>query len=126
MKEYKFPDIPDMRFFETEEKLLYFNATHCIDKHAPTEQKTVSDFMVKFEYVIQTIQQSANLTDDDVAVQDEAGTVYLEESMALPFLWYLEGWFGPYLIDRAEDMLRYGFTINDNMLRFFYHNRFTQ
>lgn len=123
-KNGKFPDIPDLRFYQTEDDLFYFNATHCLGKADPGTEHSISDFLAKFDYLIGTLCQSNKITGEELLVQDAAGAVYLEECLAIPFMAYIDPWFGPYIVERMEELIRFGFTINDNFCRFFHKTRF--
>lgn len=123
-EENKFQDIPNMRFFRAENGNAYFDATLLLEKNAPKTGKNIEQFHKLFEYQTKTLCDANAVTKDDVWVKDNAGHDYLHECIALPFLTYVDPWFGPYLNDRMEEMIRFGMTISDNMLQYFCKCRF--
>lgn len=123
--ENKFPDIPDMKFYRTDDEQFYFDATHCLTKVDSQAKYGVDDFLVKFDYLIETLCESNSLTKDAMTVTD-GSAVFLEECLAIPFMTYIDRWFGPYIIERIEELVRYGFTISDSYCRFFHATRFEE
>lgn len=123
-REVKFPDIPDLKFFKTEADLYYFDATGYLKNSKPEDGKNIEHFFTAFAFQIGAIQESNGIGEAALRIHDDAGNEYLEECLALPFMEYVNRWFGPYLIDRMEELIRFGFSVNDNMARFFYEARF--
>lgn len=122
--ENKFPDIPDLRFYRTEWGQHYFDASHCLSQGIPDREYSVEDFFNKFDFFIESLCESNGITKEELIVRDESGTLYLEECLALLFLAYIDKWFGAYMIERIEELVRYGFTISDKFCRFFSETRF--
>jgi hypothetical protein len=122
--EVKFPDIGDLHFYESEDNFLFFDATHYIGKSEANERLNVDDFFSAFDHLIGALCETSGISRDRLIVNDGMGNVYLEECLAIPFLMYVERWFGPYLFLRMEELLRFGVTLNDNMTRYLYETRF--
>lgn len=122
--ENKFPDIPDLKFYRSQSDLFYFDATHFLRCASPDGTLNVENFLNAFAYLIAAIRDSCGIDNADLCIQDAAGEKYLEESLAVPFLAYVDRRFGPYLIERIEELLRFGFSVNDTMAKYFYTTRF--
>lgn len=122
--EIKFPDIPDMKFYRTEADLYYFDATHFVKKAPRPEKLSIGNFQEVFSYLIDALTEASGIAATDLYIRDESGTEFLEESLALLFVAYVDRSFGPYMIERMEELIRFGFSINDNMAHFFYQSRF--
>lgn len=123
-EEDKFPDIPDLKFYRTDTDLYYFDATHFMKKAPLQENLSVENFRKVFSYLIGAVIEASGIDDADLYIRDDKGTEFIEESLAMLFLSYVDRWFGPYLIERMEELIRFGFSINDNMAQFFYKTRF--
>lgn len=123
-RENKFPDIPDLRFYRTEGDLFYFDATHCLSKGRTGIGYSIEEFLTRFDHLIDSLCMSNGIAKEELAVQDDSGRLFLEESLAIPFMVYIDPWFGPYIIERMEELVRYGFTISDHFCRFFSQTRF--
>lgn len=124
--EDKFSDIPDLKFYRTDADLYYFDATGFIKKAPHPENLGVESFLKVFSYLIDAIRETNGIDAGDLYIRDDSGMELLEESLAIPFLAYVDRRFGPYLIERMEELIRFGFSINDNMAQFFYQTRFAQ
>ena len=122
--EDKFPDIPDLKFYRTNADLYYFDASHFIQKAPLHEKLSVENFRKVFSYLIGTLTEASGIDEADLYIRDDSGSEFLEESLAIPFLAYVDRSFGPYMIERMEELIRFGFSINDNMAQFFYQTRF--
>lgn len=122
--EDKFPDIPDLKFYRTDADIYYFDATHFIQKAPLHEKLSVENFRKVFSYLISALTEASGIDEADLYIRDDSGKEFLEESLAMLFLSYVDRWFGPYLIERMEELIRFGFSINDNMAQFFYKTRF--
>jgi hypothetical protein len=122
--ESKFPNVPALKFFETEGNMLYFGATHYFEGMEGGEELSVADFLKKFDYQIEAICHTSEISRDGLAVTDGAGGVYLDECLVIPFLMYAERWFGVYLCHRMEELLQVGVTLNDDLTKFLYESRF--
>ncbi|MDR2890346.1 MAG: hypothetical protein LBV18_01875 [Alistipes sp.] len=122
--ESKFPNVPALKFFEAEGDLLYFGATHYLNGMEDGATLSVADFMLKFDYQIEAICQTSEISRDGLAVTDDTGGVYLDECLVIPFLMYAEEWFGVYVCHRMEELLQVGVTLNDDLTRFLYESRF--
>nr|DAT18211.1 MAG TPA: hypothetical protein [Caudoviricetes sp.] len=123
-EENKFPDIPDLKFYRTEGDLFYFDAAQCLSKADPTANVSVEDFLSKFDHLIGSLCENNAIVKDELTVTDDSGAIYLDECLVIPFLAYLDRSFGGYVIERMEELLMYGFTINDSFCRFFHKARF--
>lgn len=123
--ESKFPDIADLKFYRTEADLYYFDATHLVGKAPFNEKLSIGNFREVFSYLIDALTEASGITAADLYIRDDSGTEFLEESLAMLFLSYVDRSFGPYMIERMEELIRFGFSINDNMAQFFYHTRFS-
>lgn len=113
-----------MKFYRTDADLYYFDATHFMKKVPLQENLSVENFRKVFSYLIGAVIEVSGIDDADLYIRDDAGTEFLEESLALLFLSYVDRGFAPYLIERMEELIRFGFSINDNMVQFFYKTRF--
>lgn len=122
--ESKFPNIPNLDFYETDNNALYFSASDYITKSGTKNGLSVDDFFAKFESQIDALCETTEIPHEELKVVDENGNVFLEECLAIPFLMYAEPWLGPYLYLRMEELLRFGVAISDNMARYFYETRF--
>ncbi len=122
--EAKFNDIPDLHFYESEGVFLYFDATHYFERSKMKERFSVEDFFTTFDYLIGSICETSGIGREELCTRDEKGHFYLEECLAIPYLMYVERWFGPYVFLRMEELLRLGVTLNDNMTRYLYESRF--
>lgn len=120
----KFPDIADLKFFRSDADLFYFNAGDFLKESQPNTGLSISGFFQSFQYLIDALRERNGLDSEDLIVSDLDGKEYLEECLALPFLAYSNRIFGVFLIERMEDLLRFGFTINDTMAEYFYQTRF--
>lgn len=124
--EDKFPDIPNLKFYRTDRDLFYFDATGFI-KQAPNQDKlSIAHFFKAFGYLIDSIILTSGIDRGDLYMKADSDIEYLEECLVIPFLAYVDRGFGPYLIERMEEVLRFGLSINDNMAQFFYKTRFEQ
>ena len=123
-KEGKFPDIPGMDFYESGEDMLYFDAAKYIAGQNAGKGLSIEDFFAKFNYLVDAFCRVGGITRQEMTVEDEKGVVYLDECLAVPFIMYVEPWFVPYLFLRMEEMLLYGFTIGDSLLRHLFSVRF--
>lgn len=123
--ENKFPDIADLKFYRTDADLYYFDATHFIKKAPFNENLSVENFREVFSYLIGTLTEASGIDEADLYIRDDSGSELLEESLAMLFLAYVDRSFGPYMIERMEELIRFGFSINDNMAQFFYKTRFS-
>lgn len=124
--ENKFPDISDLKFYRSQSDLFYFDATHFLKCASPDHTLNVADFLHAFAYLIAAIRDSCGIDNSDLCIQGSSGEQYLEESLVIPFLAYADRGFGPYLIERMEELLRFGFSVNDTMAKYFYTTRFEQ
>lgn len=124
--ESKLPDIPELKFFCADVDLYYFNAGEFLKKSKSRPGTSIPDFLNSFQFLIQALRETNNLEEADLYVSDITGNEYLEECLTLPFLAYVERSFGPYLFERMEELLRYGFSVNDPMIKFLYQTRFDQ
>lgn len=122
----KFPDIGDLKFFRSDVDLYYFNAGALLQKSEMKIGSGIVDFLDAFGYLIDAIRERNGLDERDLHVHDASGEEYLEECLVMPFLMYVDRGFGPYLFERMEEMMCYGFTVNDTMVKFFYDSRFDQ
>lgn len=124
--ETKFPDISDLKFFRSEADLYYFNAGDFLQKSEPGVRPCIADFFRSFHFLIEALRNRNGLEEGDLYVSDPSGKEYLEECLVLPFLAYVDMSFGVYMIERTEDLLRFGFSINDTMAKYFYQTRLDQ
>lgn len=122
--EGKFPTIPDLKFFRTDNDLFYFDAAGYLKNIQNQQPLNIDDFFSTFDFLTELIVEAHGIDREDLCVVDENGIVYLEECLAIPFLIYTERWFWAYLVARMEDLLMFGVTINDSLARHFYHARF--
>lgn len=122
--ENKFPDIADLKFYRTDADLYYFDATRFLKKSPFREKLSIENFREVFSYLIGTLTEASGIDEADLYIRDDLGSEFLEESLALLFLAYVDRSFGPYMIERMEELIRFGFSINDNMAQFFYKTRF--
>lgn len=122
----KFIDIPNLKFYRTDADLFYFDATNLLKDCPPQEGLGIEAFFKAFSYLIDAIKERNDLGEDDLHVSDDTGKEYLEECLVIPFLAYVDRRFGPYMVERMEELMRFGFSINDNMAQFFYKTRFDQ
>lgn len=124
--ENKFPDIPDLKFYRSQTDLFYFDATHFLSCNSPDSTLNIENFLHSFAYLIAAIRDACGIDNDDLCLTGAAGEQFLEESLAIPFLAYVDRRFGPYLVERMEELIRFGFSVNDTMAKYFYNTRFDQ
>lgn len=122
--ESKFPDIPDLKFYRTEDELYYFDAENYLGRSDPPSGRSIEEFLATFDFQISAIADGNGIPPEDVLVANDSGDKFLEECLFVPFLTYVDPGLGPYLVLRLEELLRFGFTINDNMAQYFYKTRF--
>ncbi len=123
-EEGKFPDIPGMDFYGSGEGVLYFDAAKYLAGQNAGEGLSVEDFFSKFDYLVDAFCRVGGITHGEMTVEDGTGVVYLDECLAVPFLMYAEPRLVPYLFQRMEEMLHYGFVIGDSLLRHLHSLRF--
>lgn len=125
--ESKFPMIEGLRFFhDTVHDLYYFNATEPLSRADAGERLSIEGFFSGLDCLISPLMELNDLSRERLAVRDPKGNVYLEECLAVPFMTYVESWFGPYMVLRMEELLSLGITLGDDMIRLFYRTRFGQ
>ncbi|MDR2890568.1 MAG: hypothetical protein LBV18_03055 [Alistipes sp.] len=119
--ESRFPDIPGLKFYEAEGGLLYFDTSHRLAALGPETGLSVGDFFTRFDFFVGTLCEALAVGQESLAVGDgNSDHVYLDECLIVPFLAYTERWFAPWMFLRVEELLRLGFTVNDDMARYLY------
>lgn len=124
--ESKFPLVEGIRFFHDRKTgLYYFNASEpllCADNAS----LSIEGFFSRLDCLITPLIETHGLEREILSVKDGSGEVYLEECLVIPFMTYVEPWFGPYMILRMEELLSLGVTLSDEMTRLLYQARFGQ
>lgn len=125
--ESKFPLIEGLCFFhDAVNDLYYFNATEPLARADPNAGCSIEGFFSHLDCLITPLAQANGLTRETLSIRDPDGNIFLEECLVVPFMVYVESWFGPYMVMRMEELLSMGITLSDEMIRLFYRTRFGQ
>lgn len=113
----RYAEFPEMLFGkQPEEQISYFNATQYIQKKGDPKRHNISEFQKDYVHWIDAAKQLYEIENQDIFFFNEAGDILIDESLALPFLAYIQPEFGIYLLERMSEMLLNGFVMSDNCL----------
>lgn len=121
----KYPDMPDLRFYQAENNYRYFDATYYLSKNInPNYSPSVKDFFEQFRFWVGPVIHGNSLSEEDVCVNGDNGNTYIEEAFSLLFILYVQPWRAMEMLRRLDEMFMYGITIADPLLEFLYQSRF--
>lgn len=124
--ENRFPDIEGLKFYEAQGEQLCFDASGYLASLGTENRLSIEDFFVRFAYFVEVLCETLGIAREELSVTDDKGGIYLDECLTIPFLTYTQRWFGPWVFLRAEELLRFGFTVNDAMADYFHATRFAE
>ena len=124
--EDRFAEFPELLFFQSQDNIVYFDATHYTKTKQPDSTKNYSDFYNSFSLWIKAIQTVYDIQEEDLAVIDTNGHCMIEESLALLYVGYMDPMYLAYMIDRINEMHITGLVLSDTTLLLMIRNRFSR
>lgn len=113
----RYREFPSLLFGESEDGLMYFDATDYIKKNGDIKRHNTKEFEIGFFFWRKAVSNEMSIAFDDLIVQDETTrNILIEESLTLIFLSYIHPEFGIYLLQSMDEMLQEGFVISDSYL----------
>lgn len=123
----KYQEFPELIFGESEEGYQYFNASQYIIKKGDIKRHTVKEFRFAFSIWSDAICKTYDINPDYLIIKDtDTGHVFIEESMALLFIAYIDAYFGVYILERMNELFLSGFTLSDTALLYLTKERFNE
>jgi hypothetical protein len=112
----RYREFPEMLFGASEKGSLYFDAGKYLLKKGDENIHSVEDFKTGFNPWIKAVCEAYNLTMEELFIRDETGSWFLEESLSLLFIAYLDSGFAVYILERISEMLITGIVLSDTTL----------
>jgi hypothetical protein len=124
-QQIRYGEFPYLLFEKSDDGIIYFDATACLsEKGEPS--LSVDDFKTAFAFWIHSSCGAYGISAEDVIVRDErSGRLFIEESLALVFMAYLDPGFAVYMVERISEMLLTGMALSDTALIMMARERLT-
>lgn len=122
----RFGEFPELLFGTDPNGRTYFDITHFLKTRKMETEYHLPKFSTAFAFWIDLLSKIYGTPREELFVTDP-GTKHTmaEESLALPFLVYIDPAFGIYLLESMTQMLLEGFVCSDTYLLMQMRNRFT-
>lgn len=125
-QEVKYMEFPDLIFGISEDGNTYFDATHYILRKGDIKTHTIKDFDTGFYFWKRAIAEAYRLDIYDLVIREETtGHIFIDESLAMLFIAYIEPDFGVYILERISEMFLTGIVLSDTSLLMMVRERFT-
>lgn len=126
-QEVKYMEFPDLIFGISEDGVTYFDATHYILRKGDIKTHTIKDFDIGFYFWKRAICEAYQLDMNDLVIREEnTGHIFIDESLAMLFIAYIDPGFGVYIMERISEMLLTGIVLSDTSLLMMVRERFTK
>ena len=123
----KYQEFPELIFGESEEGYQYFDASRYIIQKGDIKRHTVKEFRFAFSIWSDAICKTYEINPGYLIIEDtNTGHVFIEESMALLFIAYIDPYFGVYILERMNELFLGGFTLSDTALLLLTKERFNE
>ncbi|KAA6302852.1 MAG: hypothetical protein EZS26_001022 [Candidatus Ordinivivax streblomastigis] len=114
--EVRYREFPEMVFGVSENGSLYFNASKYLLEKGDGKIHSIEGFKTGFNPWIKAVCEGYNLTMEELFMRDETGNWFIEESLSLLFITYLDSGFAIYILERISEMLITGIVLSDTTL----------
>lgn len=123
-KEHSLPEFPDMLFgVSNDNGLMYFNASAYLKSHG--QDLKLADFLNAYQPLIQALQETYFLKDDEVCRINKDGDFIIEVDFIYLFICFTDHQFTGYINERMNDLFSTGIAVSDSYLFESAKNRLT-
>lgn len=120
-------EFPDLLFGTSDDGITYFDATHYMLRKGDIKKHSIRDFDVGFYFWKKAICDAYELDLNDMVVKEETtGHIFIDESLALLFLSFIDTSFAVYVLERISEMLLTGIVLSDTSLLMMVRERFSK
>lgn len=110
------PEFPNLHFGTLNDGTRLFDATYLIKQQNPDNTLSVEDFFKKFDFQIQAIAKTYNLSVENLVRVNNQGHQLIYGCLCYPFLSYIEPQFCTYMNEVVDEMFTTGMVISDSYL----------
>ena len=114
-KEQGLPEFPEMLFgVSTDNGMMYFNASSYL--RSIGKDLKVADFLSSYDIMIQSLQESYSIKDDEVCRIDMEGNYLIEVEFIYIFICFTDHLFMGHVNEKLNDLFTDGFAVSDTYL----------
>lgn len=124
----EYQEFKNLKFGKSlEDDLFYFDATTYLEETGKVNKDAIDGFINSASTLLGSLCDYYSIPEQEMVVQEsKTGHVLMEESLALPFLAYLDPYFMIYLIEKISELLKTGFSVSDSMIAYLAVNRLSK
>lgn len=115
--EIKYLEFPDLLFGKAEDGLYYFDPFIFIKSKGDIKRHSVLEFERAYYHWLKAVSVVYSIKMEEIIVKDDTtGKVIIEESLALPFVSYIDPYFAIHLLEKMSELLMCGISLSDTYI----------